>query len=141
MKQNKSLLYGLLWAGGGILATLITYLVANTNGGGTYFLFWGAILYGMIKIIRGLNESDEETLDEKRQRLIDITRTQRNYEPVGIMKVSDQYYVDFKGREYGPYSLDKMKSYLKQRKITEESIVKFGYDGQGKALNEFIEIL
>lgn len=43
---NKELGYGLLWAVGGIALTVIT--------GGT-FIFWGAVVWGIWLILKGLN--------------------------------------------------------------------------------------
>jgi hypothetical protein len=43
-KAKKDILYGALWCGGGIIATL-----ANIG-----FYFWGAILFGGIQLVRGL---------------------------------------------------------------------------------------
>lgn len=42
---NKEFLYGILWAGGGVLLTLIT------NG---TFIFYGAVLYGIYLFIKGV---------------------------------------------------------------------------------------
>lgn len=41
---NKALLYGFLWAAGGLILTLIT------NGA---FIFYGAVIYGIILIVKG----------------------------------------------------------------------------------------
>ena len=64
------MLHGALWCGGGILVTGITYLAAS--GGGTYFLAWGAIVFGAIQFFHGysgrnrrpsVNESGYEALE------------------------------------------------------------------------------
>lgn len=44
---------GVLWALGGGLLSLWTYQAASTAGG-TYVVFWGAMLYGAIRLLRGL---------------------------------------------------------------------------------------
>ena|SRR6478672_7439601 len=43
-RANKDMLYGALWCAGGTVATL-----ANIG-----FIFWGAILFGGIQLIRGI---------------------------------------------------------------------------------------
>jgi hypothetical protein len=48
---KKKMLYGLFWALGGIVVTVWTYSAASS--GGTYFVAWGAILWGCIDIVRG----------------------------------------------------------------------------------------
>lgn len=52
-KAKKDMLYGALWCVGGILVTAFTYSAAS-NGGGRYFVAWGAILFGGIQFVRGL---------------------------------------------------------------------------------------
>ncbi len=52
-KQGKRrMLTGALWAIGGTVVTLFTYGAAS-NGGGSYVVAWGAILFGIIDFIRG----------------------------------------------------------------------------------------
>jgi hypothetical protein len=51
-KYKRHMLYGILWAVGGIAVTVITYNAANP--GGTYIIAWGAILFGIIDFLRGL---------------------------------------------------------------------------------------
>lgn len=43
---------GLLWAIGGTIVTVATYEAASE--GGTYFIAWGAIVFGIIDFFRGL---------------------------------------------------------------------------------------
>jgi hypothetical protein len=43
---------GLLWAVGGLLVTAITYSMASDRGG-TYYIFWGAVLFGAIDFFAG----------------------------------------------------------------------------------------
>jgi hypothetical protein len=40
------MLIGALWAIGGSIATFASY--GSASGGGKYFIFWGAILFGVI---------------------------------------------------------------------------------------------
>ena len=45
---------GAAWCLGGILVTAISiYAAANTLGGGSYFLAWGAILFGAVDFLHG----------------------------------------------------------------------------------------
>jgi hypothetical protein len=48
----KNVGIGLLWCIGGILVTAITYSMAS--GGGTYFVAWGAVVFGGYQALRGL---------------------------------------------------------------------------------------
>jgi hypothetical protein len=45
---------GAAWCLGGLAVTVISFLAAaNTRGGGSYFLAWGAIIFGAIDFLRG----------------------------------------------------------------------------------------
>ena len=48
---QNDLLWGAVWGGGGALVTGFTYAA---GGGGGGFVFWGAIVYGGFRILRGL---------------------------------------------------------------------------------------
>lgn len=50
-QYKRRMLYGILWAVGGIVVTLATYSAASS--GGTYIIAWGAILWGAIDFLRG----------------------------------------------------------------------------------------
>jgi hypothetical protein len=52
-KANKDMLWGAVWCVGGIIVTAATYSAAS-NGGGRYFVAWGAILFGGIQFIKGV---------------------------------------------------------------------------------------
>jgi len=52
-KANKDMLWGAVWCVGGIIVTAATYSAAS-NGGGKYFVAWGAILFGGIQFVRGV---------------------------------------------------------------------------------------
>lgn len=52
-KYVKKIIFGALWAGGGTIATVASY--GSVSGGGKYFIFWGAIIFGVIDMIIGLN--------------------------------------------------------------------------------------
>jgi hypothetical protein len=43
---------GLLWAVGGLVVTAITYAMASDKGG-SYYIFWGAVLFGAIDFFAG----------------------------------------------------------------------------------------
>ncbi len=44
---------GLVIAGVGLLISLGSYQAASENGGGGYVLFWGAVVFGLLKAFRG----------------------------------------------------------------------------------------
>jgi hypothetical protein len=49
----KKMFFGALWAIGGTIATIISY--NSAAGGGKYFIFWGAIVFGVIDFLVGLS--------------------------------------------------------------------------------------
>lgn len=49
---QKNMLFGALWAGGGLLVTILTMQAAQ--GGGTYVVAWGAVIFGAIQFIQGV---------------------------------------------------------------------------------------
>ena len=51
-QYKRHMLYGLLWVVGGTIVTVATMSAASE--GGYYFVFWGAILWGVIDFFRGL---------------------------------------------------------------------------------------
>jgi len=51
-KYKRHMLYGILWAVGGTVVTVVTYSAAR--GGGVYVVAWGAIIFGIIDFFRGL---------------------------------------------------------------------------------------
>ncbi len=48
---------GLAWLIGGAAVSLVTFLSARSAGGGTYYVFWGAIVFGAIQAVRGFASS------------------------------------------------------------------------------------
>jgi hypothetical protein len=52
-KYARHMLYGILWAVGGGAVTIVTFSLASEQGG-TYFIAWGAILFGIIDFFKGL---------------------------------------------------------------------------------------
>ena len=50
---QRNMLFGALWCIGGILMTAWGYSSVS-RGGGTYFIFWGAIIFGGIQFFQGL---------------------------------------------------------------------------------------
>ncbi len=50
-QANKDMLYGALWCIGGTVVTFVS--MAAAEGGGTYYMFWGAIIFGAVQFIRG----------------------------------------------------------------------------------------
>jgi len=53
-KAQKNAFYGLLWFGGGLVVTILTYALASNGGGGTYVVAWGPVIFGGIQLFRGL---------------------------------------------------------------------------------------
>jgi hypothetical protein len=49
---KKDMLHGGLWLVGGLLVTGITFAMASE--GGSYFMTWGAIIFGGIQFFKGL---------------------------------------------------------------------------------------
>jgi hypothetical protein len=46
---------GSAWILGGLIITVVTYAVAASSpGGGHYFIAWGAMLYGALRLFRGM---------------------------------------------------------------------------------------
>lgn len=52
-----------LWFGGGVAVTLLTYIFA-ANGGGSYTVAWGAMAFGLFKLIKGAVVSGREELED-----------------------------------------------------------------------------
>ncbi len=52
----KNMAFGALWCIGGIAVTAFTYSAAS-EGGGSYVVAWGAILFGGIQFFRGMMQS------------------------------------------------------------------------------------
>lgn len=50
--HKRRMISGILWFAGGLTITLVTYALAE--GGGWYFIFFGAIIFGFIDFVRGL---------------------------------------------------------------------------------------
>jgi hypothetical protein len=58
---GKNMLYGALWCAGGTVLTVATLAAAVAKeGGGTYVVAWGAIIFGAIQFFRGLFQSMEK---------------------------------------------------------------------------------
>jgi hypothetical protein len=54
---GRNILFGALWGIGGTLFTVLSYQMASEHsGGGTYFIAWGAILFGGIQFLKGLGQ-------------------------------------------------------------------------------------
>jgi hypothetical protein len=51
---QRQLAIGLVIAGVGLVISLVSYSVASSSGGGQYFVFWGLVVFGVIKAGRGL---------------------------------------------------------------------------------------
>jgi hypothetical protein len=57
-QANKDMLYGALWCIGGTIVTAITYSAAS-EGGGSYVVAWGAIIFGLVQFIKGAINSNK----------------------------------------------------------------------------------
>lgn len=64
---RKSMATGSLWATGGLILTVITYLTATTTGG-TYIIAWAAVIFGVIQVVQGLMQYYSGRKDEKAQK-------------------------------------------------------------------------
>jgi hypothetical protein len=53
---KRNMFFGAMWCIGGIAVTAITYEAAS-QGGGTYVIAWGAIVFGGIQFLHGLIQS------------------------------------------------------------------------------------
>jgi len=49
---KKNILYGALWCVGGLILTVATYSMASRSG--TYFVFWGAVIFGGFQLLKGI---------------------------------------------------------------------------------------
>lgn len=54
--NKKKIIIGFLWICAGALLTIFSYSAAED--GGTYFIFWGLCIYGLIIVIQGLKEEN-----------------------------------------------------------------------------------
>ena len=53
-RARRKMVIGVLFMVGGALVTFITYsMAANSPTGGTYFVFWGAIIFGFFDLVVG----------------------------------------------------------------------------------------
>ena len=51
--KSNDVFVGLLWLTGGLLITAITYSAAKENGG-MYIVAYGPVIYGLVRLIKGL---------------------------------------------------------------------------------------
>lgn len=51
-KARSDVVQGLVWVVGGLVVTGVSYMIASA--GGTYFIAWGAVIFGGFQFIRGL---------------------------------------------------------------------------------------
>jgi hypothetical protein len=55
--EHQNRVQGAIWLIGGVVVTVGTY--ASAAPGGTYVVAWGAILFGIVKLIRGVGQSGD----------------------------------------------------------------------------------
>lgn len=53
-RANKDIKAGALWCVGGLIVTVLSYSAVSESGG-SYFVCWGAVIFGGIQLIRGLS--------------------------------------------------------------------------------------
>ena len=53
-RYENQMIWSLVWTVAGIVITVITYLVAQNAGGGTYVICTGAIVFGFLSFLQGL---------------------------------------------------------------------------------------
>jgi hypothetical protein len=56
-RAKRDIRNGALWSIGGLAVTGLSYASASGSGGGSYFVCWGAVIFGGIQLIRGLSAS------------------------------------------------------------------------------------
>jgi hypothetical protein len=49
--RKRKIIIGALWFVGGIVITIVTYSQAKSEGGGSYLIAWGAIIYGFLQLV------------------------------------------------------------------------------------------
>jgi len=52
-RYSNQMLWSLVGTIGGLAITTVTYLIAKNNGGGTYVLCTGAIVFGLLSFLQG----------------------------------------------------------------------------------------
>ncbi len=53
-KGKRRIIFGLLWFFGGLIFSLIGFI--GSESGEKYFIFWGAIVFGIILLIKGASD-------------------------------------------------------------------------------------
>src|ERR1700756_4167770 len=64
-RGKSRVFFGLVSLAVGLVATIGSYLFVSSRGGGIYFVCWGAIVVGIVSIVRGLAQ---ESRDRKAER-------------------------------------------------------------------------
>jgi hypothetical protein len=57
---RRLMIAGAVFCAIGITLTAGTYLAAEHNGGGTYVIWWGLVVFGAIQFFRGLNQTTDK---------------------------------------------------------------------------------
>lgn len=52
--SERDMLFGFLWCMGGLIVTVVTHQNAVAQGGGLYYVAWGAMIYGGLQFLKGL---------------------------------------------------------------------------------------
>ena len=53
---SRNILIGSLLFVGGTFATVLGLALARSLGGGPFLIFWGAILFGLLQLLRGISQ-------------------------------------------------------------------------------------
>lgn len=56
-RGRRDMLYGTAWFVLGLVVTVATYELARQQGGGSYMIAYGAMVWGVIQFIRGVDRS------------------------------------------------------------------------------------
>jgi hypothetical protein len=94
---EKRMLHGAIWCIGGILVTLLTYAAAaNSPGGGTYIVAWGAIVFGARRFFQGLSSRNAGPSHEDLR--YNSRHTRRTREDLGYEELAHGARLERKGQ-------------------------------------------
>jgi hypothetical protein len=77
---SKLMRQGILWFAGGAVVTFISYSAAIHAGGG-YFVAYGAIIFGLVQIFRGLGASSRSETRLEASQLLDVAARLEGTDP------------------------------------------------------------
>jgi len=53
-RYENQMIWSLVWTAAGLVLTIVTYLIAQGSGGGTYVICTGAIIFGFLSFLQGM---------------------------------------------------------------------------------------